>query len=131
MSVGGSIEEVTIGGHAFSVAADADVTRQLGGFTNAVEMNGDATGRVIKTRTGWSLTGIALSINDFRGDHEFLQTVADGKDADADGFYPVTITYASGLTYQGRGIVTETIEYASQNTTIGVSLAGPGQLTKQ
>lgn len=131
MTTGGSIEAVSIRGREFAVAADADTARVLGGFSNAVEMNGDGTARVVKTRGGWSLTGIVLSINDARGDHEFLQEIADGKNADADGFFACSITYASGATWQGRGTVTDNIEYASQNSTAGVSLAGPGTLTRQ
>jgi hypothetical protein len=131
MSTGGSIESVSIRGRNFSVAADADVTRKLGGFENEVQMNGNATARVVKTRVAWMLSGITIDVNDVRADHEFLQDIANGVNADVDGFFTVSITYASGAVYSGRGIITDTIEYASQNTTAGVSLSGPGELTKQ
>lgn len=131
MSTGGSIQRVSIRGRGFSVASDADVARKLGGYENAVEMNGDSTARVIKTRTGWALTGVVLDVNDIRGDQEFLQEIADGKDADVNGFYAVAITYASGATYSGRGQISEGIEGASMNTTATLSFAGPGKLTKQ
>lgn len=131
MSTGGSIESVSIRGRNFSVAADADVSRKLGGFENAVEMNGNATARVIKTRVAWMLSGITVDVNDTRGDHEFLQEIANGTNADVDGFFTVSITYASGAVYSGRGQVTDAIEYGSQNTTASVSLSGPGELTKQ
>jgi hypothetical protein len=131
MSTGGSIEAVSIRGRNFAVAADADAARKLGGFESAVEMNGDGTARVVKTRTGWALTGLTLDINDVRGDQEFLQDIADGREADVDGFYAIAITYASGATYSGRGTITEGVEGASMNTTAGVGFAGPGKLTKQ
>jgi hypothetical protein len=131
MSIGGSIQSITIKGREFSVTADADTARQIGGFGNAVEMNGDGTARVVKTRGGWSLSGLVIAINDNRNDQEFLQELADGKDADPEGFFPITITYASNLTWGGRGIPIETIEYASMNSTAGISLAGPGALTRQ
>jgi hypothetical protein len=131
MSTGGSIEAVSIRGRNFSVAADADVTRKLGGFENAVEPNGDGTARKIMTRVAWSLSGIALDVNDTRGDHEFLQEIQNGENADVDGFYAIAITYASGAVYSGRGTVIDATEYASMASTISVSLAGPGDLIKQ
>jgi len=128
---GGSIEAVEIRGRGFAVAADADATRKFGGFENEVQMNGDGTGRVVKTRVGWAITGLTLAIDDVRGDQEFLQDIADGKDADPDGFYSMSVTFASGATYSGRGIVTDAVEGSSQNSTLGCSLMGPGKLTKQ
>jgi len=131
MSTGGSIESVSIRGRNFSVAADADVARKLGGFENELQMNGDSTARVIKTRTGWSLSGVVIDVNDLRADQEFLQELQNGRRADIDGFYAIAITYASGAVYSGRGTVVDAVEYASQASTAGLSLAGPGELTKQ
>ena len=45
MSVGGSIESVTLNGRSFAVAADADSNRFLGGFVNDVQANGNGSGR--------------------------------------------------------------------------------------
>lgn len=131
MSVAGSIARVSLRGRSFSVAADADVSRKLGGFESAIEMNGDGTARVIKTRQGWALSGIAVDINDIRGDQEFLVELQNGVRADADGFYAVSIEYASGAIYSGRGTVIEAVEYGSMAGTAALSLAGPGTLTKQ
>ena len=131
MSTGGSIESVSIRGRTFAVAADADASRKLGGFSNALEMNGNGTARVIKTREGWALTGIVVDVNDTRADQEFLQDIADGVNADVNGFFTMGITYASGATYSGRGILTEQLEYSSMKTTCSLSLQGPGELTKQ
>jgi hypothetical protein len=131
MSTGGSIEAVEIRGRVFAVAADADATRKFGGFENEVQLNGDGTARIVKTRVGWSITGLTISIDDMRADQEFLQDIANGKDADPDGFYSCSVTFASGATYSGRGIVTDAVEGASQNSTLGCSLTGPGTLTKQ
>ena len=131
MATGGSIQEISIRGRVFAVAADADASRKLGGFENEVQMNGDGTARIVKTRVAWSIGGLTLSINDNRGDQEFLQEIADGVEADDDGFYTVSATFASGATYQGRGTIVDANEWASQNTTTGVALSGPGNLTKQ
>lgn len=133
MSVGGSIQEISIGGRIFSVAADADVSRKLGGFSSAFEANGDGGGRLIKTREGWELGGIAVDVNDTRADHEALQDFQDGTapGRDADGFYAISITYASQAVYSGRGTVLEGAELASMATTASIKLGGPGKLQKQ
>lgn len=131
MSTGGSIQEISIRGRNFGVAADADATRKLGGFEATLEANGNSTVRKILTRVPWSIGGLTVDVDQNRGDQEFLQEICDGVQADADGYYYVTITYASGVTYQGRGTITEALEYNSMNTTAAVGLGGPGKLERQ
>ena len=63
------IESVTLDGREFPVASDAEAQRKLGGFENEFQANGNGTGRTIKTRVGWSLSGATISIDDDRGDH--------------------------------------------------------------
>jgi hypothetical protein len=125
-AVGGSIESVSIRGRTFPVAADADANRKLGGFETEVQANGDGTARKILTRVPWQIDGLQLEIDDDRGDQEFLQAVANEKD-----FVAVAITFASGITYQGRGTITAELQFSSQNATAGVTLMGPGEMTKQ
>lgn len=125
-AVGGSIESVTIRGREFPVAADAEAQRKLGGWENEVQANGNGTARIIKTRVPLSITGLTLEVDDSRGDHEFLQEVADLSD-----FVPIGITYASGSTYQGSATITDELQSSSQNATASVSLSGPGILTRQ
>lgn len=125
-AVGGSIESVSIRGRNFSVAADADGNRKLGGFENEVQANGDSSGRIVKTRVPWLLDGLTLSIDDSRGDQEFLQEIADGNVTVA-----VSVTFASGATYSGTGTITGEVQMSSQSSTAGVTLSGPGQLSKQ
>lgn len=123
---GGSIESVGLAGRNFSVAADADSNRKLGGFENEVQPNGDGTARLIKTRVAWQIDGLTLSIDDLRGDQEYLQDLKDRQD-----FYPIDITYASGAVYSGLGQVTGEEQTSSMSTTSSVTLAGPGKLTRQ
>lgn len=125
-AVGGSIESISIRGRLFPVAADAEVNRKLGGFENEIQPNGNGTGRLVKTRVAWMLDGVQVEINDTRNDAEFLQEIADGLE-----LVPCTITYASGLTYMGTGIVTGEIQSSSQSTTSTISIAGEGTLTQQ
>lgn len=126
MSVGGSIESVTVGGRSYTVAADVEAQRKLGGWENEVQSNGDGTARLIKTRVPLSIEGLTLETSDDRGDQEFLQELADAND-----FFPITITYASGETYQGTAQITGDLQASSQNAMTAVSFMGPGKLTRQ
>lgn len=125
-AVGGSIESITLDGREFPVAADAEAQRKLGGFENEVQANGNGTARLIKTRVPLSLDGLTVESDDDRGDNEFLQALSNRND-----YFPIAITYASGLTYQGSAIITGELAVSSQNATAAVSLMGPGELTKQ
>jgi hypothetical protein len=125
-ATGGSIESVSLRGRIFAVAADAEVQRKLGGFENEVQANGNGTARIIKTRVPLSLDGLTLTVDDTRGDHEFLQDLSNATD-----YFPISITYPSGITYGGTAIITGELSMSSQNATASVSLMGPGELTKQ
>lgn len=125
-AIGGSIESVSIRGRLFPVASDADSGRQIGGFTNEVQANGNGTARLIKTRVPWQLDGLAVEIDEARGDSDFLQEVADQLD-----YVTIAVTYASRVTYQGKGTITGEFPTGSQNTTSDVTLMGPQKLTQQ
>ena len=125
-AIGGSIEAVTIDGREFAVASDADVSRKHGGKENEIQMNGNNTGRIIKTAMAWVLEGVALEIDDSKGDHEYLQDKAN-----VSGYLTITITYASGFTYQGRGQIVGDLQSSTQSATAAVNFGGAGQLTRQ
>ena len=125
-AIGGSIQAVTLQGRNFPVAADAEAQRKIGGFENEVLSNGDGGARMIKTRVPLMIEGIALEVDDSRGDHEFIQDLADLKD-----FFAITITLASGITWQGSAQITGDLQASTQNATMPVSLSGPGKLTRQ
>lgn len=124
--IGGSIESVSIDNQLFAVAADADATMSLGGFTNEVQPNGNGTSRIIKTRVPWTVSGIMVAVDDDATSWEFLQGIADGNE-----YVPVTIRMASGVTYQGTGTITDAIERSTQGATVSLSLGGQGQLSQQ
>lgn len=125
-AVGGSIEGVTLDGREFSVAADAESQRKLGGWENEVMANGDDTARIIKTKVPLLIDGLTLNTDDARGDAEYLQGLSDRND-----FFPIAITYASGVTYQGTAQIQGELQTSSQSATTAVTLAGPGKLTPQ
>ena len=124
--IGGSIESISLNGRNFSVAADAEGQRKIGGFTNEIQPNGDGTARIVKTREAWGLEGLTIAVDDSSADQEFLQDLADGN-----SFFPVAITLASGIVYQGDGQITADLQYSTQNATASVSLMGQGKLTAQ
>ena len=70
VAIGGSIEQISLNGRIFAVPADADTGRKLGGFENEYQSNGDGTGRLIKTRTGWSIDSLLVQIDDTSDDEE-------------------------------------------------------------
>lgn len=125
-AVGGSIESITLASRNFAVAADAEAERKIGGFENEVQANGDGTARLIKTCVPLSLSGLTLEIDDFRGDAEYIQSLANLPD-----FFPISITYASGVVYQGRAQIVDENTSSSQSATAEISLSGPGILTRQ
>lgn len=124
--IGGSIENVTIDNQLFAVAADADATMNLGGYSNEVQPNGDQTSRIIKTVMPWSISGLTLSVDDDAANQEFLQSIADGNE-----YVPITIRMASSVVYQGTGTIVDNIERSTQSATITVSLSGQGTLSQQ
>jgi hypothetical protein len=125
-AIGGSIESVSLNGRIFSVTADADATRRLGGKSNDIGNNGDGTGRILQTVTNWSVDGLVLSCDDARGDQEFIQGLADSPN-----FHVVTLTYASGSVWSGKGIITGEPEHSNINATVSIGLKGVGKLTRQ
>lgn len=125
-AVGGSIVLVSLDGRSFPVAADADSQRKLGGFENEVQANGDGSARMVKTRVPANIDGLTLSMDDSRGDHEFLQALADRND-----FFPAAVVYGNGETYQGTLQIVGEMQVGSQATTAAVTLSGPGSLTRQ
>lgn len=125
-AIGGSIESISIRGRLFPVASDAEATKKLGGFENEVQSNGDGGARLVKTRIPWGIDGVQVEISDARADAEFLQEIADAHD-----WVPITITLASGVTYQAKGTVAGEVGSSTQNATASITLSGPGTLTQQ
>jgi hypothetical protein len=124
--VGGSILSVSIRARLFSVASDADVSMDLGGYSNETQSNGNGTARIIKTRKTWMLENISVVLDPDNNDLEFLQEIADGNT-----FVPITIELVSGHVYQGKGIVTGDLKGSTQNTTATITLSGKEKLTQQ
>lgn len=125
-AVGGSIQSLSIKARVFPVASDAEANKKLGGFENEVQANGDGTARKIMTRVPWAVDGLQVEINNDKGDHEFLQEIADSKE-----FVSMELELADGTVYSGTGTITDEIQASSQNTTATIKIGGPGKLEAQ
>lgn len=118
MAIGGPIERVSLAGRSFSVAADADGSRKLGGFENDVQANGDGSGRIIKSRVMPQVTGLTLSIDDDNGDAEYIQDLQNG------GAFDAGVTFASGVTMAFKAVITGETTTSTANATASVDLMG-------
>ena len=125
-AVGGSIQDISIRGRLFPVTADADSNLKRGGFEADVQANGDGSARKILTRVPWMMDGLVVEIDHDRADLEYLQDRANEPD-----FVDISITYASGVTWQGTGTVTGELQFSSQNSSATLSLMGPNIATQQ
>lgn len=125
-AIGGSVESISFAGREFAVASDGDGQIKLGGYENEIGMNGNKTGRILKTTVAHSIAGLTYSIDTSNGDHEFLQERANGK-----GFEDFTITYASGSIYQGQSQIVGEFTYSTASATAAVNFGGPDELTLQ
>lgn len=121
--VGGSIESVAVKGRLFSVSADSDASRKLGGFETEVQANGDGTARVVATRVPWQIDGVSLALDDNAADQEYLQDLIDEK-----AFVPIEITFCDGITFRGEGIPSGELVKNSMNATGPLKFNGPGKL---
>lgn len=72
---------------------DANVEVDLGGFTNEMGINGNGTGHDTQRRKKSRIGGVPVSIDDSRGDLEFLQ-----EKANLGAYGPLQIVMPSGKT---------------------------------
>lgn len=125
-AVGGPLQEVSISGRVFPVAADVEAERTLGGVENEVESNGDGGARLLKTVAPLMMENIPLVIDDDKADHEFLQGEANKND-----FLTCTFTYVSGAIWQSLAQLTGELKANAKTAVMPVTFKGPGILTNQ
>lgn len=121
----GSIVEVSVRGRRFTVAADSDASRDLGGEMVEAQPNGDGTVRYVGTRKPWKVGGLNLATDDGKADQEFLVEVSLGDEV------MITFTYPDNTTYEGKGKPTGDIVYNNQSGTIPIEFSGGGSLSQQ
>lgn len=119
MSINGAIRSLTVGGRGFKVAHDGTGNKDLGGRNNEVQMNGDGSFRTIQTVMPGSLNDLQLELDDSRGDHEYLQGLAN-----AGLPVPVVATYASAESYTGDLVITGEIKHDKTSGLVTLSFMG-------
>lgn len=124
MSIAGALRTFTINGRSFKVANDGPGNKQMGGRSNEVQMNGDASFRVIQTVMPGQLGDINVEIDDSMGDQEYLQGLSD-----AGLPIPVVATYASNVSYTGNLVLTGEIQ-KDETTAIATLTFQGGPLQK-
>lgn len=126
MPVGGSIREIHLAGRTFSVAADGEVERVLGGAQNEVRIFAKSS-TVVQSIRPWALRNVVVSIDPNLADHEFLQAIANGSlsGADSNGFYSMSITYVLGEEWVGVGTIVDEPAHNSHKSTCTLNLSGP------
>lgn len=93
----GDIRQLTWFGKELDIKGeDANVVIDLGGFTTEMSINGNGTSHDTQRRKKAVVGDVPVSIDDDRGDLEFLQ-----EKQNANAFGPLNITLASGRTYGG------------------------------
>ena len=116
---------MSVRGRRFTVAADSDASRDLGGEMVEAQSNGDGTVRYIGTRKPWKVGGLNLATDDGNADQEFLVGISLGNEV------MCTFTYPDGTTYQGKGKPLGDIVYNNQSGTIPIEFGGGGGLSQQ
>lgn len=122
--IGGSIESVSLAGRSFPVPADLEVNITIGGFKNERRPFGNGTGRNVRERMSWKISGLKLGADFAAGDPAFIQNLADGPD------FAVVITFADDSVLNGTGSIEGDLTFSSQDSTASLELAGDGTLTQ-
>lgn len=120
MARAGDIRQLTWFGREFDVKGeDANVMIDLGGFTAEAGINGNGTLHGTKRRKKASVADVPVSLDDSRGDLEFLQEKADAGEAG-----PLSITLASDVTYSGSMVLVGDIKKATGDGTASLTWEG-------
>lgn len=105
----GDIRHFTAKGKELDIKGeDANVNFDLGGYTTEMGINGNGTRHKTQRRKKSLIGDLPVSIDDDRGDLEFLQAIANSGES-----VPVTIELASGVKYGASMDLTGEIRKAS------------------
>ena len=120
-----TIANDNVGTRTFNVQSDQSITPDLGGYTNARQINGNGTGHSKKAAKPWELAGLQLEYDPENGDQEFLQDIADSAIDSV-----VTWQHIDGYVYQGKGQIEGDIKADSNTGYIPITLMGSGKFDK-
>jgi hypothetical protein len=115
----GDLRQVTINGREYDPKGDSGVEFFLGGYANEIESNGNGVPHPKQKRVMGGFTGLALSIDDARGDIEALQKIANAPDT-----VPVNITLPSGIVYSGALFLIGEVKKSTADGTATIEMRG-------
>lgn len=116
----GDIRQLTWFGRELDIKGeDANVNIDLGGYMNEAGINGNGTLHGTQRRKKATVADVPVSLDDDRGDLEFLQEKADSGEAG-----PLNITLASGVTYSGSMLLTGEIRKGTGDGTASLTWEG-------
>jgi hypothetical protein len=117
--IAGPFESHTIAGRRFVCDADDDAVLTPQGKNNELKPNGDASSRVIQSRTVGIIEGTNIAFDEDRGDPEFLTDIRNkGKPVDYSG------TTNDGTIYSGLIVITGELKFSFKNGTVPITFSG-------
>lgn len=119
MAGGGPIESITMAGRRFAVDAESDMELNLGGFINESKANGDGSIRIIKSRRVAGAKGGALSVDNDRGDNEYIQALANQILP-----FDTDVTLVDGTVYSGAMQIEGEFTYKTKDGLCEIELKG-------
>lgn len=116
----GDIRQFTWFGKEFDIKGeDSNVSLDIGGYTTESSISGNGTFLSTKRRKKAVLSDVVISLDDTRKDLEFLQ-----EKINTASIGPLTITLASGVTYQGSMALTGELKKSTGDGTATVTFEG-------
>lgn len=115
----GPIESIVLNGRRFSVDESCSPNITYPGFSNTVNVNGDGTNRLTKTRIAGKISGLSIPIDMDRGDIEFLNTVQAKMN-----FVAVSMTLCDKNVLSGSMQLADEISFAAGTGMVDITLNG-------
>lgn len=116
----GDIRQFTWFGKEFDIKGeDANIAIDLGGYSMESTISGNGVFLSTKRRKKAMVSDVVISLDDTRRDLEFLQEKIDSA-----AIGPLTITLASGVTYQGSMALTGELKKSTGDGTASVAFEG-------
>jgi hypothetical protein len=116
----GDIRQLTYFGKELDIKGeDANVVIDLGGYANETGINGNGTLHGTRRRKKASVADVPVSLDDNRGDLEFLQEKVNSGEAG-----PLSITLASGVTYAGSMVLVGEVKKSTGDGTASLTWEG-------
>ena len=112
-----------IGTKSFNVKEGEDITKDPGGYTAEIMMNGNLTGHKSLSAKPWELSGISVECDPGDGNAEFLQDIIDSP-----VMAIVEWSHINGHVYKGTGTITGDLKESTKDGYAPIAIQGVGKL---